>query len=590
MRRVSVRAFDVDLAGLLRVFGGHLYSTPEVFVRELVQNALDAQVMLASTRGRSSIVRVRIDAEANAITFEDEGLGLDRDGLREQLSRIGSSSKRASAGGKKPDGVIGQFGIGLLSGFLVADRLVVETKTEAGEPLSWDASVNGEYRVERGARKTRGTSVTVHLRDDARSYADPTVLRAILEHHVMYVDATIELIASGHTELITATPPWLRDLDELAAELAEVDGREPLALRRFAHGQSRGVLWLRGTEASRAASCAAYIHGMLVDESERSLLPQWATFCGAAVDAAGLSPTASREAFVRDAAWRELCAAIKAELVAWLLELTTTDLFGTLMRRHHRALAAACLEDSMLLEALAGHMPFATNMGLRTLDTLAVDGRIHYAIRRDDFARLAPLLSARGELLVNASHVHEPELLSAWKRLRHGLQLEHMSFERLGEFAESADEHQDRFAGLLDAASALLSPYDVRVDLCRFVPSEVPVLVLADESRLRERARKLGGSGTPLQRALVAELLAVRQVVFTPMLVNVDNPLISALPQLGSPDRGARVLRMLYFQAVAHAREVPSLVEAREFAADFLAVLRVGDTSRDDDDQGPLRN
>lgn len=580
---MSVSAFDVDLAGLLRVFGGHLYSTPEVFVRELVQNALDAQVMLSSA-GTRPVVRVKIDAQASTIALEDAGLGLDREGLREQLSRIGSSSKR----GSKQAGVIGQFGIGLLSGFLVADRLVVETKTEHGEPLRWDASVNGEYRVEVGARTSRGTTVTVHLRERDRGYADAAVLRRILAHHVTYVDATIELIASGRVESITQTAPWLRELDELAAELAEVDGYEPLALRRFQHGASRGVLWLRGSEASRAATCAAYLHGMLIDESERSLLPQWATFCGAAIDAVDLSPTASRESFVRDNAWRQLCAAIKAELVAWLLELCSSETFNVLMRRHHRALAAACLEDAALLEALAGQLPFATNLGVRTLDSLAVDNRIHYATRRDDFARLAPLLTARGELLVNASHVHEPELLAAWKRLRHGLQLELMSFERLGEFAEPAIEHQLRFAGLLDAATGLLSPYDVRVELCRFAPSEVPVLVLADESRLRERARKLGGVGTPLQRALVAELLAVRQAVFTPMLVNVDNPLISALPELGSPERGARVLRMLYFQAVAHAREVPSLVEAREFAADFLAILR--EPERSGDDGGPLRN
>ena len=579
---MSVRAFDVDLAGLLRVFGGHLYSTPDVFVRELVQNALDAQVMRSGVRARP-VVRVEVDVERAAISFEDEGVGLDRDGLRDQLSRIGSSSKR----GSNREGVIGQFGIGLLSGFLVADRLVVETKTEQGEPLRWDASVNGEYRVEAGSRADRGTSVTVYLRDDDRHYADPTVLREILEHHVMYVDATIELRASDRVQSITATPPWLRPIDELAAELAEVDGHEPLALRRFQHGACRGVLWLRGSESTRAASCAAYLHGMLIDGSERSLLPQWATFCGAAIDAVGLSPTASREAFVRDATWSELCSAIKTEMVAWLLELSEGESFGALLHRHHRALAAACLDDAALLEALAGQLPFATNMGLRTLDSLAVDNRIHYATRRDDFARIAPLLSARGELLVNASHVHEPELLAAWKRLRHGLQLELMSFERLGEFAEPADEHQLRFSSLLAAAGALLSPYDVRVDLCRFAPSEVPVLVLADETRLRERARKLGGSGTPLQRALVSELLAVRQVVFTPMLVNVDNPLISALPELGSPERGARVLRMLYFQAVAHAREVPSLVEAREFAADFLAVLREGDSA---DDDGALRN
>jgi molecular chaperone HtpG len=575
---VSVRAFDVDLAGLLRVFGGHLYSTPDVFVRELVQNALDAQVMLSSGRGRPT-VRIRVDSAAGSVSFEDQGVGLDRDGLRAQLSRIGSSSKR----GGDVEGVIGQFGIGLLSGFLVADRLVVETKTADGEPLRWDASVSGEYRIEPGARESRGTSVTVYLREADRRYADATVLRRILERHVLYVDASIELIADGDAETLTATPPWLRDLDELAAELGEADGHEPLALRRFQHGRSRGVLWLRGVESSRAATCAAYIHGMLVDESERSLLPQWASFCGAAIDAVDLSPTASREAFVRDSAWRALCEALERELIAWLLALADSEAFATLMRQHHRALGAACLEQPALLEALAGQLPFATNLGTRTLDKLAIDGRIHYAIRRDDFARLAPLLTARGELLVNACHVHEPELLAAWKRSRPALQLEPMSFERLGEFAQPAEEHGARFGALLEAATALLGAYDVRIELCRFAPSEVPVLVLADESRLRERARKLSGSGTPLQRALVAELLAVRQAVYTPMLVNVDNPLISALPELGSVSRGARVLRMLYFQAVAHAREVPSLVEAREFAADFLAVLRDGSQS----DRGP---
>ena len=566
---MSARPFDVDLAGLLRVFGGHLYSTPEVFVRELIQNALDAHTMLPGAGVRPRI-QLSLDAEAATLCFEDGGVGLDQDGLRDQLSRIGASSKRSG----DHEGVIGQFGIGLLSGFLVADRLVVETKTEAGEALRWDASIGGDYRVEPGSRTTRGTAVIVHLREDARHYADPAVLAAAIQRYVIYVDADIELRAGGSVERLTATPPWLAELDTVAAEVGEVDGQAPIELRRFTHGANRGVLWLRGVESGRAASCAAYVHGVLVDASERSLLPQWATFCGAAIDARDLSPTASRESFVHDASRAQLADAIKAELLAWLVELADEELFGTFLRRHHRALMAACLDDAALLEALAAELPLMTNEGTRTLSSLAAEGRILYASARDDFARLAPLLSARGELLVNACHTHEPELLAAWKRLRTGLRLEHMSFERLGEFTEEAPEHAARFAPLLRAASALMQPYDVRVELCRFAPSEVPILVLADASRLRERGRKLSTEGTGLQRALVAELLAVRQVVFTPMLVNADNPLISALPEAASPERGARALRMLYFQAVAHTRDVPSMAEARAFAEDFLVLLR----------------
>lgn len=566
---MSARPFDVDLAGLLRVFGGHLYSTPEVFVRELIQNALDAHTMLPAASDRPQIW-VEIDEQAGSLCFEDAGIGLDREGLREQLSRIGSSSKREGA----PAGVIGQFGIGLLSGFLVADRLVVETKTEAGEALRWEASISGDYRVEPGSRAGRGTRVEVWLREDCRSYLDTAFLRRTLVRYVGYVAAEIELRGPQGSERITSTPPWQLAHDQLAVELAAVEGSEPLGLRSFSCGRSRGVLWLRGTEGGRAPSCAAYLHGVLVDASERSLLPTWATFCGAALDAAELAPTASREAFVRDAAHRELAAAIKAELVAWLVELAQAEVFERFLRRHHRALMAACLDDQALLAALGGELPLVTNEGARTLASVAVDGRIHYTTTQSDFSRLAPLLSARGGLLVDACHVHEPELLAAWSRLHDELSLEHMSFERLGEFAEAAPEHEVRFAPLLRAAAALMRPYEVRIELCRFAPSEVPVLVLADASRLRERGRKLSSEGSGLQRALVAELLAVRESVFTPMYINADNPLISALPELVEPERGARALRMLYFQAVAHTRVVPSMNEARAFTDDFLALLR----------------
>src|SRR6478609_5104164 len=103
-----MKSFDVDLAGLLRVFGGHLYSDPAVFVRELVQNAADA-IVLRRQNQPAHAGAIRVSVEGNSVFFEDDGAGLDRAGIAAALGRIGYSTKRGDA----PRGTAGQFGIGL---------------------------------------------------------------------------------------------------------------------------------------------------------------------------------------------------------------------------------------------------------------------------------------------------------------------------------------------------------------------------------------------------------------------------------------------------------------------------------------------
>lgn len=568
------RPFDVDLTALLRVFGGHLYSTPDVFVRELVQNGVDAVAVRRHATGERGLgLTVECDWERGEVVFTDDGVGLDEDGLVTHLSRVGSSSKRA---GETP-GLIGQFGIGLLSGFLVADRLVVETCTAGGAPLRWEAGVDGSYVVRASTRTAIGSRVRVHLRPEMRAYARPEVLQGLLVSYVALVDTPIVLRVDGVAVQINREACWTaaREAERLAA-IERDYAEQALASLPFVHGDARGLLWIRKTSSGLAAPrCALYSRGVLVSAGEPDVLPRWARFIGGAIDAPGLAPTASREGFVRDAAWTELTGQIRRTLIAWLAGLKDASVMRALIEQHHSSLMAACLDDPQLLAAFAEHLPFMTNDGVLTFAAITARCEaIRYTRTANEFGRLAPTASARGELIVDASHVHEVELLQAWAALSPRRRVEALRVESLAELAEDAPEHAPRFARLLAAADQLLAGHDVAVRLKRFVPAEVPALLLADPAQLRERARTLESEGSPLQQALVRGLSLAHTRVMTPLLLNVDNPLISALPELLAPASGARVVRMLYLQAASLVRRVPSLIETRRFSEDLLALVR----------------
>src|SRR5579884_3323758 len=133
--------FGIHLDGIIEVLARNLYADPDVFVREMIQNAHDAILKRRATqasrlRGR---IDVAIDAERNAITFSDNGSGLTRTELHEYLSTIGASDKAALRAVLAGEGTspVGRFGIGLLSGFIVAESIEVTTRSSDGEPLRW---------------------------------------------------------------------------------------------------------------------------------------------------------------------------------------------------------------------------------------------------------------------------------------------------------------------------------------------------------------------------------------------------------------------------------------------------------------------
>src|SRR5438105_5479041 len=193
----SKHTFQAEVAQLLHLVTHSLYSNPEIFLRELVSNASDACDKLrfealndgALYEDQPNLeIRVGFDADARTITITDNGIGLSQQEAIDNLGTIAKSGTREFmnrlSGDQKTDAqLIGQFGVGFYSGFIVADKIAVESRRAglpAEEGVRWTSGGAGDFEVETITRPQRGTSVTLHLREDASEYLSTWKLKAII--------------------------------------------------------------------------------------------------------------------------------------------------------------------------------------------------------------------------------------------------------------------------------------------------------------------------------------------------------------------------------------------------------------------------
>lgn len=574
-------AFEVDLAGLLGVLGGHLYSEPGVFVRELVQNAADAIVLRrADEPGHAGAIVVR--CEPGALVFEDDGAGLDEAGITAALGRIGYSTKRGAA----PAGTSGRFGIGLLSGFLVAERIVVTTRAAGRPALRWTGRADGTWQTEPAERDAVGTSVRLELLAAHAGFAGEDRLAALLRRYVRFLPIALTLAGPGGARRIDERPPW-READALAAarSFAGERGSGALTATVVAAPGLSGLLWIHPERAQPdGGRVALYQHGILVEDAARDLLPAWASFVSGALESSALAPTASRETYVRDAAAAAVAATLREHLLGWLAGLPReVRVFERVLALHATHLRGACASSPELLDALGDHIPLETNLGEVDLPTLRAatggDRPLRVADSPQSFAHVAPLATAQGVPVINACYLHDRPFVEAWAR-RRGVPLALLDVAALAVLLRPAPEAEERFGPVLARARALLQPLDVAPEIGRFEPSSVPAFLVTDPTALRERARALvRGSSSALSRDLLRALPVARAERSIRFVLNVDNPLVAALPGAADLALASHAVRLLYVQAAMLVRRTLSLSETRVFSDDLRLLLEqaVGD-------------
>ena len=223
-------SFQTEVGQLLDIVAGSLYSNREIFLRELVSNASDACDKLRYESLTNSDIAVEsnqlaisldVRKKEKTLSVSDNGIGMNHNDLLETLGTIARSGTgaflEALKSSKKDDlGLIGKFGVGFYSAFMVADNVDVLTR-KAGEEESWQWSSNGkgEFTIEPGARETSGTTVILHLKKDAKEFLDESRIRHIINTYSEHISFPVKL---GDDTLNSASAIWTRAPKDITEE------------------------------------------------------------------------------------------------------------------------------------------------------------------------------------------------------------------------------------------------------------------------------------------------------------------------------------------------------------------------------------
>ncbi|HEX5737958.1 MAG TPA: molecular chaperone HtpG, partial [Hydrogenophaga sp.] len=334
-------SFQAEVAQLLHLVTHSLYSNPDIFLRELVSNASDACDKLRFEALNNSAlfedapnleVRVAFDKEAKTITITDNGIGMS---LAEAVEHLGTIAKSGTkdfvnrlSGDQKQDAqLIGQFGVGFYSGFIVADKITVESRRAglpAAEGVRWVSGGTGDFEVENIERAARGTSVILHLRDDKSEYLSHWKLKQIIGKYSDHISLPIlmqkeewdaeksEYVQQDTWEAVnSANALWARSkkdvTDEQYAEFYKnisYDQEAPLA---WSHNRVEGSteytqllyipakaphdLWNR----DRKAGIKLYVKRVFIMDEAEALMPSYLRWVKGVVDSADLPLNVSRE-------------------------------------------------------------------------------------------------------------------------------------------------------------------------------------------------------------------------------------------------------------------------------------------------------
>ena len=316
--------FKAEVQQLLDLMIHSLYSDREIFLRELVSNAADAldrarflsltRDDLAPLAGEQPQIRITVDAEANTVVIEDDGIGLTEAEAIENLGTIAHSGTKAFLAALEDaadePSFIGQFGVGFYSAFMVADEVTVESCSALPDeaPITWKSEGKGTYDLEAGDRAVRGTKITVKLREDAAEFADPARLRSIIKHYSNFLPWPILVDGeqANQAKALWLEPPSAVS-DEEAREFYQeltLDWREPALVVHgsadspiqysallFVPSEAPYDLWQ--PEAERGPRL--YARRVLISEHARDLLPDWLRFLRGVVSSEDIALNVSRE-------------------------------------------------------------------------------------------------------------------------------------------------------------------------------------------------------------------------------------------------------------------------------------------------------
>ncbi|WP_299807794.1 molecular chaperone HtpG [uncultured Shewanella sp.] len=428
MSQQETHGFQTEVKQLLHLMIHSLYSNKEIFLRELVSNAADAADKLryeALTNddlyeGDGELrVRISADKEKGTVTIEDNGIGMTRDGVIEHLGTIAKSGtaeffKNMSGDESKDSQLIGQFGVGFYSAFIVADRVTVRTRAaghSADEAVLWESAGEGDFTVETISKQSRGTEITLHLRDDEKEFADDYRLRSIITKYSDHISVPVEMFEEGtpaveateDTEAVPAiegswkpmnkaTALWTRNKSDVSDEEYQefykhishdfadpllwshnrVEGKQEYTSLLYIPAKAPWDMWNR----DRKHGLKLFVQRVFVMDDAEQFMPSYLRFVQGLIDSNDLPLNVSREILQDNKVTTALRTAVTKRVLGMLEKLAKNDAekYQSFWTEFGQVLKEGPAEDFANKERVAGLLRFAsTHTGEATANVSLAD-------------------------------------------------------------------------------------------------------------------------------------------------------------------------------------------------------------------------
>ena len=429
MSQQETHGFQTEVKQLLHLMIHSLYSNKEIFLRELVSNAADAADKLryqaltndALYEGDGDLrVRVSADKEKGTVTIEDNGIGMTRDGVVEHLGTIAKSGtaeffKNLSGDESKDSQLIGQFGVGFYSAFIVAKKVEVRTRAaghKADEAVLWTSEGEGDFTVENITKNSRGTEIVLHLRDDEKEFADDWRLKSIITKYSDHISVPVEMWEEGKEEsegpegekipategawkgMNKATALWTRNKSDISDEEYNEfykhishDYNDPM---KWAHNHVEGKheytsllyipakapwdLWNRDAKQG----LKLFVQRVFVMDDAESFMPSYLRFVKGLIDSNDLPLNVSREILQDNKITQSMRSGITKRVLGMLEKLAKNDAekYQSFYAEFGQVLKEGPAEDFANKDRIAGLLRFASTNEDSAAPTTSLDAYI----------------------------------------------------------------------------------------------------------------------------------------------------------------------------------------------------------------------
>ena len=401
-QKTENRAFEADVSRLLHMMVHSVYSDKDVFLRELVSNAADAcEKLRYEAIGRPELlgddpqpkITISIDADAKRLTIEDNGIGMSRDEVIEALGTIARSGTKAfmdrieaAQAGKEKDGaqLIGQFGVGFYSAFMVAERVDVMTRRAGSEEAwLWSSDGKGEFQIsvlDVTEAPARGTRVVLHLMEDAKSYAERYTVERVVRAQSGHVPVPIAIIEKPGAEpasISDGAALWTKSKSEISKEdytefyrnvagqydepamtvHFRAEGRHEYTTLAFVPGSKPFDLF----DADRKGRMKLYVKRVFITD-DAELLPRYLRFVRGIVDTSDLPLNVSREMIQESPILGAIKKGVTSRVLSDMVKLADSDVtaFNAIWDNFGTVLKEGLYEDFERREQLLGLARFKT--------------------------------------------------------------------------------------------------------------------------------------------------------------------------------------------------------------------------------------